>query len=183
MIEINEKGLERVDKILKNLPEATKTIKLRAVSRAALAAKGEASRQGRNRYNLKADEINKTFEFAKPRKNNITARLISTGEMVRLIKFKVSPKNVPKRPRSVKVSVLKGQGMKTLNSAFIAKTENGSIGAFERKTKYRYPIRQLYGPSVPQLFKEQKVKEAIKNKAIEILENRITHELERYIGE
>lgn len=183
MIKISEKGLEQVDKILEDLPNVAKDIKLRAVRRAALAAKAEASRQGRNRYNLKSEEINKTFVFTKPNKNNISATLVSTGERIRLIKYKVNPKNVPKKRRVVKVSVIKGQGMKTLESAFVAKMQNGTVGVFQRLGKERVPIKQLYGPSVPQLFKESTVKNAILKKAEDVLENRITHELGRYIGE
>ncbi|MGL5931922.1 MAG: phage tail protein [Cetobacterium sp.] len=183
MIKIDENGLERVDKILKGLPNVAKDIKLRAVRRAALAAKAEATRQGRSRYNLKSEEINKTFEFTQPNKNNISATLVSTGERIRLIKFKVSPASVPKKRRVVKVSVIKGQGMKTLKTAFVNKMPNGTIGVFQRAGRQRLPITQLYGPSVPQLFREPTVKAAIEKKAIDVLENRISHELQRYIGD
>lgn len=183
MLKIEVNGLERVDKVLKDLPKEADKIKYRAVQRAALAGKSEAVKQGKNKYNLKSAEITKTFRLIKPTKDNPVAELTSTGKRVRLIKFKVNPKGVPKKRKMVKVSVLKAQGMKTLKNAFIAKMPNGTTGIFERESEKRMPIKQLYGPSVPQLFKEPTVRQAIQNKAKEVLENRLVHELGRYIGE
>lgn len=183
MIKIEFNGVEIVDRILTDLPKEADKIKYRAVQRAALAGKTEATKQGRNKYNLPTSEITKTFNLIKPTKNNAVAHLTSTGKRVRLIKFKVNPNKVHKKKKVVRVSVLKAQGMKTLKNAFIAKMPNGIIGVFEREGENRMPIRQLYGPSIPQLFKDSTVKQAIQNKAFTVLENRIAHELERYIGE
>lgn len=183
MIKIEPIGLEKVDKILKDLPAKANQIKYRAVQRAALAGKTEAIKQAKNKYNLKTKEITKTFKLIKPTKDDPTSKLISTGKRVRLIKFKVNPKTVPKKRKNIKVSVLKAQGLKTLKTAFIAKMQNGITGIFEREGKERLPVRQLYGPSVPQLFKDETIKTAIKERAKEALEERIVHELNRFVGE
>lgn len=183
MIKIEPIGLEKVDKVLKDLPKKANQIKYRVVQRAALAGKSEAIKQAKNKYNLKTEEITKTFKLIKPTKDNPISELISTGKRIRLIKFKVTPKAVPKKRKNIKVSVLKAQGMKTLKSAFIAKMPNGITGIFEREGRERVPLRQLFGPSVPQLFRDETIKTAIKEKAKEVLEKRIVHELNRVVGE
>lgn len=46
----------------------------------------------------------------------------------------------------------------------------------------RYPLKGIYGPSVPQMFGEESVLDATMTAAMEMYEKRIIHEIERRAG-
>jgi hypothetical protein len=43
----------------------------------------------------------------------------------------------------------------------------------------RYPVEGLYGPSVPQMFGNPDVLDAMQERGAEVFENRLAHEIER----
>ena len=44
---------------------------------------------------------------------------------------------------------------------FIAKTKRGKVGVFVRKEDEGYPIRELFGPSIPSTFREQRIQKRL----------------------
>ena len=51
-----------------------------------------------------------------------------------------------------------------------------------REGAERYPLKGIYGPSVPQMFDEDSVIEETTDAMLEKYEERMIHELERRIG-
>lgn len=51
---------------------------------------------------------------------------------------------------------------KTYKHSFIAKTKSGHVGVFVRSGKKRTPIKELYGPSIPSEFLNEKVQKHLK---------------------
>ena len=57
--------------------------------------------------------------------------------------------------------------------------KSGHIGVFHRANgNSSLPIQQNYGPSVPQMLESKSVSAFIKEKAQEVLETRLEHEID-----
>ena len=78
------------------------------------------------------------------------------------------------------VEVYRGKKTTFEKGAFVAKMPSGHIGIYEQKVKGKaYPIRQIPGPSVAGIFKEnEEVNTEAKDRVFEIFENRVIHELD-----
>ncbi len=96
-----------------------------------------------------------------------------------------------------KYKVLKHTTLKKSETAFIQKMSNGYIGIFRRiyqnynnkrqnynvKKKFaNNKIKELHGPSVPQMVGNEEVIKPILKEAEEVYNARITHELNRVLG-
>lgn len=62
------------------------------------------------------------------------------------------------------------------------KTGNGHIGIYERKSDSSYPIKQLYGPSVPRMAENAVVLKTVEDRVNEVINNRMEHELDRILN-
>ena len=81
-----------------------------------------------------------------------------------------------RRKSGVFVSIKKGSGGIVPRSF----TQGGSF--LMREGAERYPLKGIYGPSVPQMAWEDTVLEATTTAAMEMYEKRIIHEIERRAG-
>ena len=68
------------------------------------------------------------------------------------------------------------------NKTFITKMNNGTVGIFKRRGKDPYPIDQLYGPSVSSMYRNDSLTKTVYEKAQEMLEKRLDHEIDRVLG-
>jgi hypothetical protein len=151
----------------------------RALNRAASNVTSNISKEVRKEYNIKAGDVKATLTKTKASAGNLSAVVSSKGNVIGLDKFKVSPKTVnPKRKKSIKVGVKKN-GVKEILGAFVANIYGTKI--FKRKTKSRLPIERLYGPSVPQMLKNQDVRNKIEQEGMVTFRNRLDHEIERIL--
>lgn len=66
--------------------------------------------------------------------------------------------------------------MKRLPHAFTARMASGHIGVFQRKGKRALPVRELFGPSLPHVFRKH-IESALKAFASEALQNNLRHEI------
>ena len=124
-----------------------------------------ASRQIRDAgYGLKAARIKKGIKVIKASSNRLTAILRANGRPIRLIEYSARKAGAG----GVSVNVLHGR--KIVRHAFIAKQLNGQPAVFERVgqghklvskngklVREGLPIKQLYGPSVPDALVNQVV--------------------------
>lgn len=53
------------------------------------------------------------------------------------------------------------QGRQLIPSAFIATTKSGHRGVFKRSGKKRLPIQELFGPSIPRVFIQERIERQI----------------------
>lgn len=60
--------------------------------------------------------------------------------------------------------------------AFIARMASGHVGVFKRKGRKAFPIRELFGPSVPHVFRKH-IKSALKAVAESELAKNLRHEI------
>lgn len=181
VITIDEGKIKEVEKELGQYQSKARLALSRALNRAASNAKTNASKKVREKYVIKAKDINSTITISKASSGNLNASVRSSGERIPLIKFKVSPSSPrPKKPPKVlRVEVKKG-GLKDLIGAFVANVNGNKV--FKRTTSKRLPIQQLYGPAVPQMMGNQSVTEFITTEAKKTFDKRLDHEIQRIMG-
>lgn len=184
--EIKVTGVEEIEKKLGNLKSKAPTVVCRAINRAAQKARTETKREVANKYFISQGDVLKTIRLTKASTANLSAQLTSKGGPIALSKFKVSPKRGVKRtkrgysPSVYKAGVEKSGGMKPLSGspkAFIAGFSSGHSGVMTRISARRLPLKQLYGPAVPPMIKNDEVIERIQKEATETLEKRIDAEI------
>lgn len=185
-IDVTEKQLKRAQAALGHIPGAAEPAITRAINRAISAANVEATRQIQVKYTLKGK---KTVNAAKritrrATKRSLSAVIEAKGSPIPLGAFITNPKKPPKRRPKKKLfaQVKQGEGGQ-VRSAFITTVQTGHIGirhagVFVRtKGNASLPIKQLYGPSVPQMIGDEEIKDYLERHAKAVLDDRLEHEI------
>lgn len=157
---------------------------VRALNKTAMQARTAAAQEVRGAgYNIKSSAIKSSFAIQKASKGKLVAVLKSTGRPVALI-------NYGARQSKSGVSVQVKAGRTVLRHAFIATMRNGHKGVFERTSKAHkkvmrngkvvrtgLPIKELFGPSIPQSLANDAVQKALMKKIREKFPHILKHEL------
>lgn len=173
MIEVEIEGIEIFDK-LKNSDKQLEKALYFAKNRALNTVKTELARGVPKEYDTKQKTIRE-----RTRVNKSSGEVSVKGSPIRLFKFKVTP-TTPKR-QLVTASVKRAR--KSLPHAFVAQMKNGHIGVFERAKKSRYPIKQLYSVSAPQMAGNEEVLESAMERASIVFDERLDHEIGRLLDD
>lgn len=186
MIEVDARGIEQAQELLKDIPGASKKAVSTALRKSLRNAKKEAVKKVRERYTIrKAGYVSRTIKM---KVENMTGILSSKGPVNDLSYFKTNPKTVPKRrPPEGKYlysQVVKGQGG-TIAHAFLAKMKSGHVGVFQRAghgaSNASLPISKLSGPSTPQMLGSPSVTEFIAKKMLERMDKNLEHEIDAFL--
>lgn len=186
MIEVDARGIEQAQELLKDIPGATKKAVSTALRKSLRNAKKEAVKKVRERYTIrKAGYVSRTIKM---KVENMTGILSSKGPVNDLSYFKTNPKTVPKRrpPKGKYLysQVVKGQGG-TIAHAFLAKMKSGHVGVFQRAghgaSNASLPINKLAGPSTPQMLGSPSVTEFIAKKMLERMDKNLEHEIDAFL--
>lgn len=179
-------GIEDVEKRLGNLKSKAPLVVARAINRATTNVKKNMAKETSGKYFVSSGDVKKTITVTKATKSNLKAAVISNGTGIALSKFKVSPgtpvryRGKNRSPKVYKAGVEKAGGVKPLDGdpkSFITIMKSGHKGVFTRTSGRSLPIKQLYGPSVPQMIKNEKIMKAINDDANETLQKRIDAEI------
>lgn len=184
MIELSIPQFERLQKRLKDIPEKIPVVTARAINRAAEAAKTEGSKFVRETYTVKHSSVLRKIKIKKAYPADLIADIRVTGRTLSVINFRVK-KNVPlpTRKKYAKVRVKKKGGkLKAIKGSFLLTTTKGYTNVFTRITKERFPLRSHHGPSVPQMMGNEEGLKRMEDKAREVLDKRLDHEIERVLG-
>lgn len=182
MIELKLEHIEKLEKILGNTPKQIPIVTARAINRAAESARTNASRSARETYIIKHKDVISTIKIKKANPNDLQADIKSRGFANKLINFKVNPnKPQPKRKRPLVLSVKRGS-QKTMRNGFVAQMSSGHVNVFTRVSKRRLPVQGHFGPSIPQMLGNESVVSFVENKAIQVLDTRLEHEIKRLLG-
>ena len=103
------------------------------------------------------------------------------GYKIPLYRFNVSP-TLPVQRATVSAAVLAESGRTPFAHAFIAKMKSGHTGMFERDGTGRLPITEFMGPSAAQMAANSVVVEQVEEKAQEVINKRIEHEITRILN-
>lgn len=91
------------------------------------------------------------------------------------------PRKPTVRGEPLTFSVRRGSGGKTIGRAFANKTKSGRLMVLQREGSARYPVRGLSGPAIAQMLGEEGVRRVIKTRAQEILDRRLSHEIDNLL--
>ena len=173
MIEVEIEGIEIFDQ-LKNSDKQLEKALYFAKNRALNTVKTELARGVPKRYDTKQKTIRD-----RTRVNKNTGEVSVTGSPIRLFKFRVTPTS----PRKQLVTASVKRASKSLPNAFVQQMRNGTIGVFERVGKSRYPIRQLYSVSAPQMAGNEEVLEGAMERVSIVFDERLSHEIGRLLDD
>ncbi|WP_024346583.1 phage tail protein [Lacrimispora indolis] len=184
--EIKVSGIEDVEKRLGNMKKNAPLVVSRAINRAISNVKKNMGKETAARYFISSGEVKKTVNVTKASKSSLKAAAISQGGGIALSKFKVNPgtpvryRGKSRSPKVYKAGVLKAGGVKPLDGdpkSFVAIMKSGHNGVFSRTTGKSLPLKQLYGPSVPQMVKNEDIMTTINKDANDTLQKRINAEV------
>lgn len=184
MIKISNDTLAKYTETLKNLGSNGDKALARALNRALDAGVTQASRTVASNYYVSNATVKKTIKARRANANNLTAKFISSGGAIPLINFRTNPKSVPsQRPKTLlRAGVLRGGGLSSIKNAFVNKgTSSGKVHVLQRTTSKSYPIKILYGPSIPSMVGSEKIRDIVENRAVDVLDNRVQHEIDRLL--
>lgn len=132
-----------------------------ALNKTAAKAKTGAARQIRDAgFKLKVSAIKDDIFVIKAWKTKLVSSVKAKGRPIALINFLV------KQTADGCVVRVKGQA-KLIRHSFVAVMPNGNKGIFERSTKSRLPIDQLYTIGVPSMFMSKVVNDQIRKQIVE----------------
>lgn len=173
MIEVQIEGIEIFDQ-LKNSDKQLEKALYFAKNRALNTVKTELARGVPKKYDTKQKTIRD-----RTRVNKNTGEVSVKGSPIRLFKFRVTPTS----PRKQLVTASVKRARKSLPHAFVQQMSNGHIGIFERVGKSRYPIRQLYSVSAPQMAGNEEVLDGAMERASIVFDERLSHEIGRLLDD
>lgn len=111
----------------------------------------------------------------------IVGTVLFAGHKIPLYRFNVSP-TIPIQRATVSAAVLAGNGRTPFQDAFIARMQSGHTGMFERDGSKRLPISEFMGPSTAQMAGNSIVLADVEEKAQEVINKRVEHEITRILN-
>lgn len=195
MITIDDKELEKAQKLLGGIENGVKRAITSAINHSLGKAKTKLKKKITQEYYIKSSDVEKTLSIKKANYSTLAGTISSRSKRTSLTKLKIK-----KSGTSILSGVRKSNGIKLLRGKdelfgkpFTAKMKNGHIGVFQRKTKQRIgvgmgssseqenPIQELYTLSIPQMAGEKGVQKYIEEEAEKMVNERFEHEVERIL--
>lgn len=182
MIALDSKQLDKVKKMLGNMPGAVEKAVVATLNKAITSAKGDAAKHVAKNYVIQSKRVRETIGIQKANKNNLSARIVSRGRPRALSYFKTRPTDMPRRRMKKRVwaQVKKGGGSNLSKKTFITRFKSGHLAVVSRvDDKKRFPLVQHYGPAISQMLNANSVVEYVENKALERVDKLLNHEIDR----
>lgn len=184
MIQITAEQIERVNLILSNVPKGAEKAISSVIKRATSTVRSEALKGITGVYAISSQNV-RAETTIKVRTQKADGGVVGTvsfaGYKIPLYRFNVSP-TLPVQHATVSAAVLADSGRTPFAEAFIAKMKSGHTGMFERDGTSRLPITEFMGPSTDQMAGNSIVLEQVEEKAQEVINKRIEHEITRILN-
>lgn len=182
MIEITNEQIDRVNLILGGIKNAPNKAFYNTINRALSTVRSKSGKMIRETYRIKQSDItsNQNMQVKRASVNDLEGQIDFAGSVIPLMKFKVNPTE-PKR-KTVSVSVLRAEGAKRLESAYVANLGRYGVGVFERLTSKRETSQQLYGPSTAHMMGNDDVLLKVETAAQETVNKRVEQEITRILN-
>lgn len=185
MIEVSGKGFEKAEQLLSGIKDGVPKAITRAINKSTTKARTTMGKTVVKRYRFKSGMVKDSIIIRRASYSNMTATVRSVGFRNPLIRFKVNPNN-PKymgKGNYHRASVLKSTASKAIRG-FTARMPTGHIGVFERTGEItsgkKEEIRELYGPSVPEMLGGDKIK-FVEEKSAEYLDEILESEIDKLL--
>lgn len=154
---------------------------VRALNRAGVTVRAEASREITQIYNLKAATAKAQIRIVHASRARLKLELIASGRPIPLYQFDAKQRR--KGLVSVHVrrdgprKVVKGNPQ-YVGAPFVATMKSGHVGIFQRLTKRRLPIRELFSIDVPRAMTAKVVFEALERAALDAFNRNFEREVQ-----
>jgi hypothetical protein len=149
----------------REMPDAVVRALNKTVDQVKVAAAREVRKAG---YGLKVGDVKKALRVIRATRGNLRASVVASGRPVPLMQYGARATS-----KGVSVNVLNGR--KLIAGAYIARMPSGHVGVFVREQTTRHkkvrkdgrsswhalPIRELFGPSVPDGMANKVVEQAL----------------------
>ena len=173
MIKISAENIKNAQKMLEIAPKEVTSAAVAAINIAATAVNTQASKSIREKYVIKAKDLNKHIKKYRANRSNLSAKIIGTSDRMLITYFDVKKsKKGPMRAR-----VLKASSLKAVPGMFFGTTKRGFTGVLKRVGKARYPLDVPHGPSVPSMFGNKDIMKLLTSLADETLQKRFEDEI------
>ena len=199
-IEINKADLMRVETLLSTVKDGAPKVMMRALNKTLTGVRTDASKELRNRVTLKKKDLDTHIQVNKASVADLRASVYFDAKGIPLINFQWTAD-----PYGIFSREWKGSGKTFHSHAFIALvgTKKKHEGIFRRinvgagtwqaailskytkkwaklPKQYRFPIKQLWGPSVAALMAKTKrpLLPVVQKLAEDRLHNNMAHELD-----
>ena len=184
MITITAEQIERVNLILSGVPGGIEKALSSTIRRAnntvrSETLKGITTVYAITRQNVRAETTIKVRTQSSD--GGIVGTVLFAGHKIPLYRFNVSP-TIPIQRATVSAAVLAGNGRTPFQDAFIARMQSGHTGMFERDGSKRLPISEFMGPSTAQMAGNSIVLADVEEKAQEVINKRVEHEITRILN-
>jgi hypothetical protein len=190
-IKIDESDLKNVRDMLSDMKDIGIKVTVRALNKTLTGVRTDASSAIRAEITASKQAVDGTFKIEKATSTRVQAAIASTGKPLPLTEY-----STRQTKRGVSVQVKRSRPRKVIPGAFVAAMKSKHEGAFWREwhgqkqakradlrygklpRKFRLPIKQLYGPRVPDIMSNDPVMKLILGKAGDRLHNNLAHETE-----
>lgn len=182
MIEITNEQIERVNSLLGDIKGAPNRAFFNVINRTLGTVRSQSGKAIRQTYNIKQSDVtaNQNMKMKRATAADLTGTITFAGTVIPLKRFKVSPSSPA--PRTVSVSVLKSEGAKRLETAYVADLGKHGVGVFERLTRRRESSQQLYGPSTAHMMDNENVLAKVEEAAQATIDKRVEQEISRILN-
>jgi len=137
IVEVKLEGIDEALAVLR--PDVVQKTARKTLNDLMIRSSNAAKRKVRERYNIKAKQLNRYIKVRKASGNNLEAKLSAMSRDTSLFHFisksSISSSITAKKRRGrrpVKIKVLKQGGAHALRHVFVMIGKNGNIGIFER---------------------------------------------------
>jgi hypothetical protein len=170
-------ALAQLNNIQKNAPRAINS----ALNRSVTYLRQAVVRQVTQEYSVKQPVVRKAIQLTKSTVSSLSAQAVVSGSPIPLVKFDITPRRPLKtsNKRQLMAKVTKNGAQKPIKKGFVQKTKAGYLGAFYRATDKRYPLKQFYGPSIPQMAQNSLVVDQVQQQTEKYYFQRLEHEVRR----
>lgn len=185
-IEVSQETTNRLHTILSGLGKADEKVLKPAMQRGLIAGRTAFNKQIKSVYYVSSAVISRYshigYKKVEMRSDGLIGSIEYAGTVIPLIKYNVTPQKATYGKTPVKAAVKRSESQVELAKSFTAQMPNGHIGIYERKSDSSYPIKQLYGPSVPRMAENAVVLKTVEDRVNEVINNRMEHELDRILN-
>lgn len=158
---------------------ATERAQVNALNRAGKSAYGATIKFLAGNYNISQKNLKKYFSYGKANRGKKRFKIIAQRKSISFFVEGGSKKLFGARQlkKGLKFTVRKGKPQ-LIKSGFIAEMKSGHKGGYIRKGKERFPIKELYGLNVGDVFFGDLTQDALEAKFFERFEIELKQQLQ-----
>ena len=197
---IMTRGVDALFKRLEKNAEAAKKVLKATNADLKRRVPGKVADEVRSIYNIKKSEITPAGKSAAAAKKRKAGSVRIEGESVSDLSivyrgrpltpthFSMTPKKPParggrkRRSRQITAEIKKGKRKSLGPKVFLGSTGGAGFIPFKRKAARRYPIEAVKTVSLPQMVSNETVSKRIGQDINELIESRLRHHMDRFIG-